>query len=444
MLNSGYILDKKYEVIKTLGQGGMSTVYLCKNIKLENLWAIKEIDKSLKSNVNFLTESDILKKLSHSGIPRIVDIFYENDNLYMVEDYIEGETLESYIDKNKKIDIHELCKIALSLSDIIHYLHSFRPPIIYRDLKPSNIMITLSGKIVLIDFGISRVYKKGNKEDTIYMGSKGYAAPEQYGMEQTCRQTDIYGLGAVIYFMINGKAPANFFEPVKNESYGENIDIRLKRVIQKAMQIDIDKRYNSIEEFQEELKSCLNDNTKTLLMYNEDKDTYTKVLTNTNVFKMKRKSKTHLDDFAEFKILKKIKSIVLEKIKILNKTKITKRNRKRKKVALVLAGIFIALLSGYLATDHGKKYDLSVTTSENRNQDSSTEDVTKNSTPDDKNSSLPDSNNTKEQSIKNIDNKGFTNKNNSPALDNSSSVKGEEKINGNGKSKAKSKHQNKK
>ncbi|WML36940.1 serine/threonine-protein kinase [Clostridium sp. OS1-26] len=279
MLNSGYILDKKYEVIKTLGQGGMSTVYLCKNIRLGNLWAIKEVSKELKGQMDFLAEPNILKNLSHPGIPRVVDIFYEQDNLYMVEDYIEGETLESYIDRNRPIDDQKICRIVISIGDIVAYLHSFDPPIIYRDLKPSNIMITSSGKIVLIDFGISRVYKQDGNKDTIYMGSRGYAAPEQYGSEQTCKQTDIYGLGAVMYFIIKGKAPSTLFEALKDESYDEKVDDRLKAVIQKAMQIDKDTRYISIEELQSDISNFLSGNdAKTVLINNRDISNYTKTL----------------------------------------------------------------------------------------------------------------------------------------------------------------------
>lgn len=273
MLKGGYILDGKYEVIKTLGQGGMSTVYLCKNIRLGNLWAIKEVKKEMKGQMDFLAEPNILKNLSHHSIPRVVDIFYEEDNLYIVEDYIEGETLQDYIKKNGRIEPERICNIAISICNIIEYLHSFNPPIIYRDLKPSNIMITSKEQTVLIDFGISRVYKQDADKDTIYMGSKGYAAPEQYGIEQTCRQTDIYGLGAVIYFMLVGKAPGSLLEPLKNESYDSEVNIELKKVVQKAMQIDIEGRYSCAEDMKLELFKCssIEDETKTLLMqYTKD------------------------------------------------------------------------------------------------------------------------------------------------------------------------------
>lgn len=271
MLSNGQLLDGKYQVIRTLGQGGMSTVYLCKNIRLENLWAIKEVKKEMMGQMDFLAEPNILKNLSHPGIPRVVDIFYEEDNLYIVEDYIKGETLQDYINNSNSKEPEQICRITLRICEIIEYLHSFNPPIIYRDLKPSNVMISPDDKVVLIDFGISRIYKHGEDKDTIYMGSKGYAAPEQYGIEQTCIQTDVYGLGAVMYFMITGKAPSALLEPLKDESYSSEIKLDLKRIVQKAMQIDIEDRYSSVEEIRKAIFKFLNseDDTKTLIMQEE-------------------------------------------------------------------------------------------------------------------------------------------------------------------------------
>lgn len=254
MLEQGSFLDRKYEVIKIIGQGGMGSVYLCKNINLDTLWAIKEVQKEVKNSVNFLAEPNILKKLKHPGIPRIIDIFYENDNLYMVEDYIEGENLKEYVKRKGSLNAEEICKIALEIGKIVKYLHSFDPPIIHRDLKPSNIMITPEGEVVLIDFGISRVYKPGQESDTVYIGSKGYAAPEQfYGTGQSSVQTDIYALGAVIYFMITGKAPSTALEPLYDENYVENVNTDIREIIKKAMKIEVEERYKSIEEMSKEI-----------------------------------------------------------------------------------------------------------------------------------------------------------------------------------------------
>lgn len=254
LLEQGSVLDRKYEVIGIIGQGGMGSVYLCKNINLDTLWAIKEVPKEVKSNVNFLAEPNILKKLKHPGIPRIIDIFYENDNLYMVEDYIEGENLKEYVKRKGSLNTEEICKIASKIGQIVEYLHSFDPPIIHRDLKPSNIMITPEGEVVLIDFGISRVYKPGQESDTVYIGSRGYAAPEQfYGTGQSSTQTDIYALGAVIYFMITGKAPSTALEPLYDENYDGNVNVDIREIIKRAMKIKVEERYGSIQEMSKEI-----------------------------------------------------------------------------------------------------------------------------------------------------------------------------------------------
>lgn len=268
MLNIGSVLEEKYEVIKVLGKGGMGTVYLCKNMRLGNFWAIKEIKKDNNINIDILSEPNILKKLNHHGIPRIVDIFYKDNNLYMVEDYIEGKTLKQYVEKTGTITTKEACNIVLSICDIISYLHSFNPPIIYRDLKPSNIMITPSGKVVLIDFGISKTYRADKAVDTIALGSNGYAAPEQCGLGKSCRQTDIYGIGMVMYSMVTGKTVLTGLEPFVEESYNSNLEKDFKRIIQKCIRNEIHDRYYSIEELREEIIKYLNnakvDNTMLL------------------------------------------------------------------------------------------------------------------------------------------------------------------------------------
>ncbi|MBW9148755.1 serine/threonine protein kinase [Clostridium sp. CM028] len=256
MLNSGDILDKKYVVIKILGKGGMGTVYLCENIIQGNFWAIKEVIKNTK-NIDILTEANILKNLSHPGIRRIVDIFYENNNLYMVQDYVEGQTLKEYVKVNGRIQTEKTCRITSDLCDIIGYLHNQNPAIIYRDIKPSNIIITTSEKVVLIDFGISKIYKGDKSQDTVCAGSNGYAAPEQYGLGKCCTQTDIYGIGMLVYFMVKGKTPFTGIEPLLNENYGPDINEKLKIIIQKCVKIDIKDRYISVKDLKKEILEVL-------------------------------------------------------------------------------------------------------------------------------------------------------------------------------------------
>ncbi|MBU3180226.1 serine/threonine protein kinase [Clostridium psychrophilum] len=260
MLKSGDILDNKYEVIKTLGKGGMGTVYLCENTIIGNLWAIKEVTKNSK-HIDILTEAIILKNLNHPGIRRIVDIFYASNNLYMVQDYVDGQTLKEYVMVNGRIETKKVCQITLDLCDIIGYLHNQNPAIIYRDIKPSNIMITPSEKVVLIDFGISKVYKSDTEKDTMSAGSNGYAAPEQYGSGTCCAQTDIYGIGMLIYFMVKGRTPYTGIEPLLDENYETYINDNLKKIVQKCVKIDINDRYTSVEVLKKEILKVAKDDS---------------------------------------------------------------------------------------------------------------------------------------------------------------------------------------
>jgi serine/threonine protein kinase len=256
MLNIGQILDGKYEIINILGRGGMGTVYLCKNNRLGNLWAVKEVTSDWNNKIDFLAEPNILKDLSHTGIVRIIDIFYENDNLYIVEDYIHGKTLKDYIDINGPITSETAIEISLQLCSILNYLHSFNPPIIYRDLKPSNIMIKPDNKVVLIDFGIARTYKEGQEVDTVILGSKGYIAPEQLGNIQSNTQTDIYSLGATMFFMLTGRTINLATELMFDENYPDTADKELIRIIKRASAIDTEVRYKSTKQLMDELSKA--------------------------------------------------------------------------------------------------------------------------------------------------------------------------------------------
>ncbi|MBZ9633966.1 serine/threonine-protein kinase [Clostridium sp. FP1] len=303
MLNSGYILDRKYEVIKTLGKGGMGTVYLCENKRLGNLWAIKEVVQDIK-NTGILTEANILKNLNHVGIRRIVDIFYENNNIYMVQDYVEGQTLKEYVKENGKMDTEKTCRITSDLCDILGYLHNQKPAIIYRDIKPSNIMITPSGKIVLIDFGISKVYKSDTEQDTVSAGSNGFAAPEQYGVGKCCAQTDIYGIGMLIYFMVKGKIPTTGIEPLLDENYEADIDGKIRVIIQKCVKIDIVDRHISAEILKKEILEVLKADKyeKTVIFNNYNSSTKVFIKKDESKILDKGKLKKTISGFSVFAI----------------------------------------------------------------------------------------------------------------------------------------------
>ena len=266
MLNPGQILDVKYEVIKVLGQGGMGTVYLCKNSRLGNFWAVKEVNSKWKNQIDFLAEPNMLKNLNHIGIVRIIDIFYEDDNLYIVEDYIEGKTLKEHVNAKGPLSSELVEDISRQLCSILDYLHSFNPPIVYRDLKPSNIMIKHNNKVVLIDFGIARTYKESQEGDTTILGSKGYIAPEQLVNIQSNTQTDIYSLGATMFFMLTGKSISLPTELMAEENYPEHAAKSLVKVIQKASAIEPESRYANVKLMLSDLNAIITDGEETVFM----------------------------------------------------------------------------------------------------------------------------------------------------------------------------------
>lgn len=441
MISIGSVLDRKYEVIKVLGQGGMSRVYLCRNNRLGNLWAIKEVKKELQCQMGFLAEPNILKKLNHSGIPRIIDIFYENNNLYIVEDYIEGQTLENLIDKEGSLDDIKACEIALELCEILAYLHSFEPPIIYRDLKPSNVMITPKNEVKLIDFGISRVYKESKSTDTIYMGSKGYAAPEQYGLSQSNIRTDIYGLGTTMYFMLMGNPPDGFTKPLNDNEYAD-VNNELKKIVMKAMQIEQSNRYADVSAMKSEIIEFLqvcsktrvlnfeirheSDITKTLLLSktraqgdykNSDNEDRTEKKEETTFFN----GLNNTSDFVKYDNKD-------EKTKVVNK-KIKKGNKK----AAVLLIIFIVAAGVLFSLAKLKGNDLKTV----KNAD--TKANVSNNESENKSVQNSDENEKKQEPvIKDSNTQGYINKNAPLVVKDLSS--NEQAVKGNGKAKGKKKH----
>ncbi|MCR4831896.1 MAG: serine/threonine protein kinase [Pseudobutyrivibrio sp.] len=260
MLEIGSLIDNKYKVLNVIGQGGMSTVYLAMNERANKQWAIKEfrkddVEKSKISINSIRTETELLKKLSHPNLPSIVDIIDYEGSVLIIMDYIEGNTLKKAIDEYGAQPQELVINWALQLCDVLGYLHSQNPPIIYRDLKPSNIMLKPNGDIVLIDFGTARQYKEDNMEDTVCLGTRGYAAPEQFGGQgQTDERTDIYCLGATIYHLITGKNPSEPpYEMLPIRDWNPALSKGLELIILKCTQNDPWKRYQNCETLQYDL-----------------------------------------------------------------------------------------------------------------------------------------------------------------------------------------------
>ena len=241
MLKIGSVIDGKYKVLSEIGHGGMSVVYLAINEKANKPWAIKEVRKNGVKDFeivrqSLLVETDLLKKLSHPNLPSIVDIIDYDDNFLIVMDYIEGNTLEHTLKEQGAQKQEDVVDWAIQLCDVLDYLHNCKPPIIYRDMKPSNIMLKSDGQVVLIDFGTAREFKKANVADTTCLGTQGFAAPEQFGgMGQTDARTDIYCLGATMYYIVTGHNPSEPpYEMYPIRKWNQNLSSGLESIILKC------------------------------------------------------------------------------------------------------------------------------------------------------------------------------------------------------------------
>lgn len=255
MLKNGTIIDGKYKILNKIGQGGMSIVYLAMNERANKQWAIKEVRKDVSQNFDvikqgLITETNMLKKLNHPNLPSIVDVIDTEDTFLIVMDYIEGVTLSVYLEENGPVNQADVVDWALQLCDVLSYLHTRDVPIIYRDMKPGNIMLKPNGEVILIDFGIAREYKIHNTEDTTCLGTQGYAAPEQFGGQgQTDARTDIYCLGATLYHLLTGHNPSEppyQMYPIRH--WNENLSSGLETIIQTCTQRNPEDRYQSCDE----------------------------------------------------------------------------------------------------------------------------------------------------------------------------------------------------
>ena len=256
-LKIGSIIDGKYKVIAQVGKGGMSIVWLALYEKVNKQWAIKEVKKSGAKNSeiikqNLITEAGILKRLNHPNLPSIVDIIDKKDTYLIIMDYVEGRTLKDILDEQGPQSQEDVVNWAVQLCSVLQYLHSRNPAIIYRDLKPANIMLRPDGRVILIDFGTAREYKEGQSEDTTHLGTKGYAAPEQYGGDsatQTDARTDIYNLGATMYHLVTGKNPTKppyELKPIRQ--WDPSLSTGLEKIILKCTEIDPENRYQTADE----------------------------------------------------------------------------------------------------------------------------------------------------------------------------------------------------
>lgn len=251
------LLENRYLIVETIGRGGMGAVYKALDTRLDNIEvAIKEMSSSAvgqgkiaEASEAFKKEASMLIKLKHPALPRISDYFSVDENRwFIVMEYIEGETLENIVKRSGPVDEGVLVDWARQICDVLDYLHSQTPPVVFRDLKPSNIMLTPDNEIKLIDFGIARHFTPGVTTDTVHYASLGFSPPEQYGNQQTDARSDIYSLGATMHYLVTGfdpgKNPFQFARPVEHGFGSES----LSSAILKAVDANPENRPHSAKE----------------------------------------------------------------------------------------------------------------------------------------------------------------------------------------------------
>ncbi len=258
-LAPGTILQGRYAIDRLLGGGGMGMVYLARDQRLANRpCAIKEmvdhfIDQAqrIEANEYFAREADTLAQLKHQAIPAITDRFELANRHYLVMEYVEGRNLEEELAvRGEPLPEGLVIDIARQLCDVLSYLHGLVPPIIYRDMKPSNVMLNSNGRVVLVDFGIARLFKAARKGTMI--GTLGFAPPEQYqGLVDP--RSDIYSLGATLHYVLTGRDPEKFppfsFPPVRD--LRPAVSSNLAGAIDAALAYEMDGRPGRIQEFRD-------------------------------------------------------------------------------------------------------------------------------------------------------------------------------------------------
>lgn len=262
-IKAGTIIGGKYVLLKHISKGGACDVYLAQEISSGIYYAAKIV---LKSNADHKIdisleiarqEIQMLQNLRHPAIPQISGVIENENYVCVIQEYIEGKNLNALVDQFGPYPADYVVSLAKQICAFLAYIHSFHPPYIYRDMKPANIILQPSGYIKVMDFGIMRTYKPGKMKDTVALGTRGYAAPEQYGTAQSDPRTDIFGLGVTMYFLLTGDDPRNpnfnGMKPIR--ALNPSIPKGMEYIIEKCTRIDPNQRYQSAGELLKDLEN---------------------------------------------------------------------------------------------------------------------------------------------------------------------------------------------
>lgn len=272
----------KYTVIRVLGQGGEGCVYLARDEDLQRLVAIKKMNRAEQggeAEKRLMKEADFLQQLRHPALPVIYDLMWE-DAWYLVMEYVQGTSLSDYIGRSGYVQEEQACAWAEQLLDILGYLHTRKTPVIYRDLKPDNIIVCPDGHLKLVDFGAAYRRSFGGEKERIMAATLGYAAPEQFGWQGSAEhgeqseesragqigmgayadeRSDIYAFGKVLYYMVTGADPARPpYTSLSIRDYQPLLPNRLERLIRRCIQEEPSQRYQVVADIRRDLGRCGN------------------------------------------------------------------------------------------------------------------------------------------------------------------------------------------
>lgn len=269
-LAQGTVLKARYRLDLLAGMGGMAVVYRAFDMHNgDAVVAVKQLrrpgefddpagrgpESFRQYEQQFINESDFLQRLRHPNIPLYVDHFSELNRRFLVQEFIQGQTLESLC---RGIGAPEPMALPwlLQVCEVLAYLHGQTPPVIYRDLKPSNLMLSIDGRVKLLDFGIARTFKPGKRHDTVLMGSEPYAAPEAYGLDQTDPRSDIFGWGKTAYHVLTGGEPPKGAIP-DPRARAPGLSQGIVDVIKRATDPDMLRRYQTAGELSRALRAVM-------------------------------------------------------------------------------------------------------------------------------------------------------------------------------------------
>ncbi len=261
------LLHARYHVLASVGTGGFGEVYKAVDTQASSrLVAIKQINlkglspqEMIDATETFNREVELLTQLAHPNLPRVYEHFTDPDHWYLIMDFIEGQTIEQYLlSCGGSLPVDEVLEIGVQLCSVLNYLHTRQPPIIFRDVKPANIMLTPGKQVYLIDFGAARFFKPGRLRDTIAFGSPGYAAPEQYGKAQTTERSDIYSLGATLHHLLTGHDPSEApFHFASLGSVKSGMPHDLNTLLMSMVNLDINQRPQSAIRVKQHLQTIV-------------------------------------------------------------------------------------------------------------------------------------------------------------------------------------------